>query len=187
MSLATSASESSQRPRIPELDGLRGLAAIGVVIAHYFGEVPHGFSVFTVGWVGVDIFFVLSGFLIGSIILEQHGQPGFFKDFYRRRFARIVPIYTAVCVLTLAAAALSVGHPWSDTPFSPGVYAAFGANIVMGISNTPGDVWLRPTWTLDVEEQFYLLLPIVICVTPRKLLLPLVVLCGVPRPSFALP
>jgi peptidoglycan/LPS O-acetylase OafA/YrhL len=161
--------------RIAELDGLRGLAALAVVFAHYFGEVTHGFRAFTVGWIGVDVFFVLSGFLIGSIILEQHARLGFFKTFYLKRAARIVPVYAAVCVLTLSAVVLTAGHTWSDQPFSPGVYAIFGTNFAMSLANTQGDLWLRPTWTLAVEEQFYLLLPALICLTPRRLLMPLLI------------
>jgi peptidoglycan/LPS O-acetylase OafA/YrhL len=139
-------------------------------VAHYFGEVPHGLSALTVAWLGVDVFFVLSGFLIGSIILAQRDSPDFFRIFYLKRCARIVPVYAAVCVLTLFAAAMTAGHIWSDVPFSPGVYTIFGANFVMSAGNTAGDVWLRPTWTLDVEEQFYLVLPLLICATPRRLL-----------------
>jgi peptidoglycan/LPS O-acetylase OafA/YrhL len=156
--------------RIPELDGIRGLAALTVVAAHYFGEVPHGVSALTVAWLGVDVFFVLSGFLIGSIILEQHDSPNFFRTFYLRRCARIVPVYAAVCVLTLFAAAATAGRAWSDTPFPPGVYTVFGANFIMSATDSAGDAWLRPTWTLDVEEQFYLVLPLLIWMAPRKLL-----------------
>jgi hypothetical protein len=103
--------------RIPELDGIRGLAALAVVVAHYFGEVPHGLSALTVAWLGVDVFFVLSGFLIGSIILAQRDAPDFFRIFYLKRCARIVPVYAAVCILTLFAAAATAGHAWSDLPF----------------------------------------------------------------------
>ena len=159
--------------RIVELDGVRGLAALSVVAAHYFGEAPHGLAALTVGWIGVDVFFVLSGFLIGSIILGQHDRPSFLTTFYRKRFARIVPVYGAVCVMALIAAALTAQHSWSARPFPPGVYAIFGANFAMSLTNSAGDVWLRPTWTLDVEEQFYLLLPLLMCATPRKLLAPL--------------
>jgi hypothetical protein len=79
--------------RIPELDGLRGLAALLVLIAHYFGYVAHGTKALAFDWLGVDLFFVLSGFLIGSIILANHTQPNFFLSFYLRRAARIVPVY----------------------------------------------------------------------------------------------
>src|ERR1700744_3920986 len=80
--------------RVPELDALRGLAAVGVAAYHAY---PYTFFL---GWIGVDLFFVLSGFLITSIILEHAGKPGFFGTFYFRRALRILPVY----YLTLFAA-----------------------------------------------------------------------------------
>src|SRR5262249_42277957 len=74
----------SSGARVPELDGARGVAVLAVIIAHYFGEVRHGFAALTFGWVGVDLFFVLSGFLIGSIILERKDSPNFLSVFYTR-------------------------------------------------------------------------------------------------------
>src|SRR5215469_16696156 len=103
--------------RIPALDGLRGVAALLVLIAHYFAHVPYGTRLAAFDWLGVDLFFVLSGFLIGSIILAEHAQANFFFSFYLRRAARIVPVYAIVCGGTLALAALLAGHPWSDHPF----------------------------------------------------------------------
>jgi peptidoglycan/LPS O-acetylase OafA/YrhL len=58
--------------RMIELDGLRGLACVSVLIAHYFGEVAHGWHFLALGWAGVDLFFCLSGFLIGGILLDNH-------------------------------------------------------------------------------------------------------------------
>ena len=161
--------------RIPELDGLRGLAAVLVLIAHYFGYVPHGTKALAFDWLGVDLFFVLSGFLIGSIILADHAQPNFFFSFYLRRAARIVPVYGIVCGASLALAAVLDGHAWSDHPFSPMVYAAFISNVAVGLRGG-GGVWLSPTWSLAVEEQFYLLLPLLIVLTPKRWLDPLLVL-----------
>ena len=165
--------------RILELDGLRGLAAILVLIAHYFGETTHGFRPLTAGWIGVDLFFVLSGFLIGTIILDNHDKPGFFWKFYLRRGARIVPVYGIVCILTLAAVALTAGHEWSDHPIDFWIYGSFSTNIAMTLWGGGGE-WLKPTWTLAVEEQFYLVMPVLIAITPRRTLLPLLILlfCG---------
>ena len=78
--------------RIAELDGLRGVAALSVVVAHYLGEVPHGFSFLMLGWYGVSFFFVLSGFLMGTIILKHHAEPKFLRALYLRRAARISPV-----------------------------------------------------------------------------------------------
>jgi peptidoglycan/LPS O-acetylase OafA/YrhL len=160
--------------RIPELDGLRGLAALIVLISHFFGEVPHGTRLITFGWLGVDLFFVLSGFLIGSVILAQRDEPNFFTSFYLRRAARILPVYGMVCAATLVLAAALRGHPWSDHPYGAAVYAVFGSNIDLSFWGGGGQ-WLRPTWTLAVEEQFYLLLPPLIVLTPRRWLAPLLV------------
>lgn len=157
------------KKRIPELDGIRGLAALAVVVAHYFGEPAHGISALTVGWVGVSVFFVLSGFLIGGIIDENRSAPNFLKAFFIRRGARILPVYFAVCLLTLWAALLTQGRGWSDTPFPAWVYAVFGQNIALPIWGGGGK-WLLPTWTLAVEEQFYLMLPVIFLFTPWRLL-----------------
>ncbi len=164
--------------RIAELDGLRGVAALAVVVAHYLGEVPHGFSAFMIGWLGVDFFFVLSGFLMGSIILKHHTEPGFLKPFYLRRAARIIPIYFVVVCVTIVLAALTQGHAWSDHPFDAPVYLLFLTNIAISFWGEGGE-WLKPTWTLAVEEQFYLLLPLLVMWTRKRLLVvTLLALCA---------
>ena len=164
--------------RISELDGLRGVAALAVVIAHYFGEVPHGVRALTFAWYGVDFFFVLSGFLMGSIILSHHTEPGFLRSFYVRRAARIIPIYFVVVCATLLLAALAQGTDWGDHPFAAPVYLLFLPNIAMSLWGGGGE-WLKPTWTLAVEEQFYLVLPLLIIWTPKRYLLAvLLTLCG---------
>jgi peptidoglycan/LPS O-acetylase OafA/YrhL len=141
------------------LDGLRGASALAVVTAHYVGEAPHGFRGLAVGWIAVDLFFVLSGFLIGTIILDKVETPRFFRVFYGRRVVRIFPAYAVFCFLTLALVALTRGHTWSDTPFAPWVYALFLQNIMLPFSGG-GGLWLLPTWTVAVEERFYMFLPL---------------------------
>jgi len=147
--------------RIRELDGLRGFAALLVVASHYAGEVKHGISALLLGWLGVDIFFVLSGFLMGSIILRRHAEPGFLQSFFLRRAARIIPIYFVVVCATVFAAALTQQQSWGDHPFTISIYLLFLTNIAMSIWDGGGE-WLKPTWTLAVEEQFYLVLPLVV-------------------------
>src|SRR5579863_5157152 len=113
--------EIRQNARIPELDGLRGMAITLVVIFHSFyyappaGHHPAGFlkgtfvfleRFFAAGWTGVDLFFVLSGFLIGGILLDVRTSPNYFKTFYLRRFYRIIPVYyvwIAIYLLVVAA------------------------------------------------------------------------------------
>src|SRR5271157_2369587 len=94
--------------RIPQLDGLRGVAIGLVVLYHYFSlhftTLPGTLSWYLLyparfGWSGVDLFFVLSGFLIGGILLDAKGSRNYFKVFYTRRFFRIVPLYIALLVL----------------------------------------------------------------------------------------
>ena len=164
--------------RIRDLDGLRGLAALAVLLAHLFGEPAHGFKGLSLGWLGVSVFFALSGYLIGGIILDDIGKPGFFRSFFTRRAARITPIYLAVVGLTLAALAAASGTVWADATLHPAAYLTFTTNIVIALG-ADGGHWLLPTWTLAVEEQFYLLLPLLIALAPRRWLpLILLLLCA---------
>lgn len=161
-------------PRIPELDGLRGLASLVVLLAHYFGEVAHGYRGLTLAWAGVDLFFVLSGFLIGGILLDHRGSPNYFSTFYIRRAFRIFPIYylTITLVLVLTAVAASGVRPaWIDPALSPIAYYTYTQNLVLAWLGNHANAWLLPTWTLSVEEQFYLLLPAVICLVPLRRLM----------------
>jgi len=92
----------SRQERVPELDGLRGAAIFMVVVFHYLeqqgtvsggGLTPILQRVALMGWSGVDLFFVLSGFLIGGILVDARNSPSYFRTFYTRRFFRIIPIY----------------------------------------------------------------------------------------------
>jgi len=182
---------SASASRIPELDGLRGLAIILVIVDHYVGAsgkghlVPwlHGlFTLTAAGWSGVDLFFVLSGFLIGGILLDARDSPNYFRTFYLRRVFRILPIYYLwILIYTL----LVVGFRW----FMPGRYSVthkdllqvpiqllFLRNIVMSMSDIPALAlaWFPVTWSLAVEEQFYLLAPpLVRFVSVRRLVVAL--------------
>jgi peptidoglycan/LPS O-acetylase OafA/YrhL len=164
----------SSGARIPELDGARGMAALAVVIAHYFGEVEHGLPGFTIGWMGVNLFFVLSGFLIGSIILERKDSPNFFAVFYIRRTLRVFPAYFATLALTLAFASLHKPTSWIGEPLPALSYLTFTQNFAMALRSDYGSSWLLPTWTLAVEEQFYLAVPLLITLLPSRRLLPAV-------------
>ena len=121
--METQINSMADRPgskRIIEIDGLRGLAIFLVVIWHYFyfGPAPNHHSIgllrnlyvsfercIALGYTGVDLFFVLSGFLIGGILLDNQKSPSYFRTFYIRRFYRIIPIYYTwiVCYLVLMA------------------------------------------------------------------------------------
>lgn len=159
--------------RIVALDGLRGLMTLMVIVSHYFGELPHGVRGTTFGWIAVEMFFVLSGFLIGKLILEKCHHANFFAVFYVRRFCRIIPAYiVTICVLSLLLGVIA--QPWADAdhPFPLWTYLTFVQGIWMVQTQTIGAHWLAPTWTLAVEEHFYLLVPACIVFTPRRLLAP---------------
>ncbi|HEY2135767.1 MAG TPA: acyltransferase [Xanthobacteraceae bacterium] len=166
---AQGATAAAGEARVACLDGLRGLMTILVVLSHYFGEVPHGIRAFMVGWIAVDMFFVLSGYLVGKLILEKQHHDNFFIVFYVRRACRTLPIYfvSVVVIVTLIAV---VRAPWidADVQFPAWSYFAFTQNFFMVASNDIGAHWLSPTWTLAVEEHFYLIAPAVFFVVPRR-------------------
>lgn len=154
--------------RITELDGLRGLAALLVVFAHYFGEAGHGVEHLQFGWLGVETFFVLSGFLIGGVIFDEQAKPAFLKSFYIRRSTRILPVYWITLAVTLSAMALFAGAPWVGRTFAMPVYLSFTQNVASALTGHYDATWLRPLWTLAVEEQFYLVLPLVLSLVTGK-------------------
>src|SRR5437763_720451 len=138
--------------RTIELDGLGGLACLTVMFAHYFGEVQHGFRFLTLDWVGVDVFFVLSGFLIGGILFDNRDSDTYFWTFYVRRGFRIFPIYYVVISVVLLLLWITSGRVWSGTDMPALPYFFYSQNIVMTFLGTMGSRWLAPTWTLCVEE-----------------------------------
>lgn len=169
--------------RVAVLDGLRGVAILFVIVYHYVwtgpespvGSVLRVFrNSFRMGWCGVDLFFVLSGFLIGGILLDARSSPNYYRTFYLRRVHRILPIYYLLVVVYALAAFLAFGH--APTPlemsrlkasFLP-IHLLFLQNIHM----VPGTVFtnqcLSPLWSLAVEEQFYLVAPLLIRYVSRR-------------------
>lgn len=139
--------------RILELDGLRACAVLAVISFHYCGA--QGW-----GWMGVDLFFVLSGFLITSILLAARQRPRYFRDFYARRTLRIFPVYYLLLGLyVLAAWGWGGAQPWRYW----GMHAGFlSATIEVFRSwNFLAPAWVYAgvtvLWSLSIEEQFYLL------------------------------
>lgn len=139
-------------PYILELDALRGIAAIAVLVCH----LPRGFWF---GATGVDLFFVLSGFLITGIIQRNLDQPQFLRSFYWRRSLRILPLY--YLVLALAYSVNLIRATPADTTGFP-FYLVYLQNIhqYWGSETPPVDLGIGHTWTLAIEEQFYLIWPI---------------------------
>ncbi len=156
-----------------------------VVLSHYFGELPHGVRGAMFGWIGVAIFFVLSGFLIGKLILDRQHHENFFAVFYVRRFCRIIPPY----VLTLLVVTALFGFlpkAWTDSSiqFPLWSYLTFLQGFYMIATQTIGAHWLAPTWALAVEEHFYLLAPAAIVFTPRRWLTPALIVTGLLAVAF---
>jgi len=155
MPLPESSSLDSQftvRPHFSQLDGLRGVAILMVFVFHAFKA--------NLLWMGVDLFFVLSGFLITGILLKDKGKSArdYFGAFYVRRAKRILPAY--VVILILSALIFGVGwlHYWY-------LYLG-GMNVLVPMGLNHLDV--HPFWSLAVEEQFYLLWPMAVFFLPRK-------------------
>jgi peptidoglycan/LPS O-acetylase OafA/YrhL len=166
--------------RLPELDGLRGVAVAVVVIYHAaLSDVvlPHGFSWLVaagkLGWSGVDLFFVLSGFLIGGILLDSRSSANYFKTFYLRRAYRILPIYLVLMIFfSMRFIHVSAGPlgDFSGSAIPLYAYCSFTQNIWMAFLGTLGAGVVGPTWSLAVEEQFYLTAPLVVRkLAPEKL------------------
>ena len=172
---------------IPALDGVRGLAIL-LVLAHnlnpfaYSGSlsVHAGSEVLNVGWVGVQMFFVLSGFLITGILLDSQTSPGYFRSFFGRRFLRIFPLYYGVLVIAF------VILPWLG--WAPDRLLADRENRIWVWTYLVN--WTEPlgagvaafphVWSLAVEEQFYLIWPFVVRrATPQRLLVITLVLAVV--------
>ncbi|HWB89353.1 MAG TPA: acyltransferase [Acidimicrobiia bacterium] len=143
------------RERWPELDGLRGVAILLVVAAH-----AHVLSADVGGMVGVTLFFVLSGFLITNLLIEEIDTTGRLdlKAFYARRALRLLPALSLYLVgITLVLLVLRVGVPVIETLWPPALYASNYAQI-FGM-----DLYAhRHTWSLAVEEHFYLAWPVLV-------------------------
>jgi peptidoglycan/LPS O-acetylase OafA/YrhL len=166
--------------RVPGLDGLRGVATIMVIVSHYFGELWHGVRAVMFGWIAVDMFFVLSGYLIGKLIIEKCQHTNFFTVFYVRRFFRIIPAYIiTVLVLNLLTHTIKAGWVDADMQFPIWSYLTFVQGFFMIKTGTIGAHWIAPTWTLAVEEHFYLLVPSLIVFAPRRALVPILVAAAV--------
>lgn len=156
----------------PEVDGLRAIAVIAVLLFHFDPRLAPG------GFTGVDIFFVISGFLITSIIVKSHARGSFsFLDFYLRRIRRIAPAYLTVVLATLVAgcvlmqpedlAHLGKSAFWSVLA-SPNIF--FWLNLDTSyFAADSRQLPLLHLWSLGVEEQFYLLWPMLLVACLRFL------------------
>jgi peptidoglycan/LPS O-acetylase OafA/YrhL len=151
---------SEQAPYYPALDGLRGIAVLGVMACHTL------YRPFVFGWMGVPLFFALSGFLITGILVRAKDRPDFFRRFYKRRALRIFPIYYLFVAVSFAAG-LWLAMPVKDL---------WRAVIYIQNYRIPGEPQQIPgffgghTWSLAVEEQFYVLWPLLVWLLSRAAL-----------------
>jgi peptidoglycan/LPS O-acetylase OafA/YrhL len=165
-----------EETRIRELDGLRAVAVLLVLVWHYFG-VPDGrdywlWKALHVGRFGVDLFFVLSGYLITNILLKNRNSPTYFSSFYGRRALRIWPIYYVMCAAALVGWLFRLSPTLFDTNGVAGWTYLFGLqNIAIAFAQNNGVYWLGGTWSLAIEEQFYLLFPLLVWKVPAERLL----------------
>ena len=154
---------------IQSLDGLRGVAFLSVFFFHY-GVSAHTNTPWVLfakqitagGWAGVDLFFVLSGFLITGILLDTSDDPHYFRNFYMRRALRIFPVFYGVALILLALTPfLHLQWRLGHLPF-----LFYFGNIAMlrdpSLGEVPPYVRIVHTWSLAVEEQFYLVWPMVV-------------------------
>jgi peptidoglycan/LPS O-acetylase OafA/YrhL len=170
---------------MPALDGLRGLAILAVFVFHYAGggpQHPDGlllrvmYGVTRFGWAGVDLFFVLSGFLITGILYDTKDRPHYFRNFYLRRSLRIFPIYYAF-ILVIGILGVLVGVRWKFGHLSFLAYLGYPAELIWRelVLDTPL-IRITHLWSLCMEEQFYLIWPLLVFMlsSSRRILF----LCG---------
>jgi peptidoglycan/LPS O-acetylase OafA/YrhL len=189
LSVKRELSEVTLGGHIPALDALRGFAVLLVMIGHFshFAPLPVAtvsvdllFSkVAGIGWVGVDLFFVLSGFLITGILYDSKAGAHYFRSFYARRVLRIFPLYYGCLVVFLivlprlfpgdgALRSLHRDAFW---------YWTYLLNLKIAYHGFPSIIVLAHFWTLAIEEQFYLVWPAVIFLFRRSSLIRICLLC----------
>lgn len=152
---------------MPQLDALRALAILSVMLVHWLPE-THLIQYTFIGNMGLKMFFVLSGFLITAILLKNKekvkaglsSKTKYFKQFYIRRTLRIFPVYYITLILIYAIDVFPVRESWVW-------HATYTSNWFL-LYKGSWHGWTSHFWTLSVEEQFYLIWPIVILVTPTK-------------------
>lgn len=172
--------ELTGRAYVPPLDGIRGIAVAMVMVRH-FGQgwetdMPLDKVLFTLtrlGSNGVDMFFVLSGFLITGILMDTKEKAGYFRNFYARRTVRIFPLYYLALAFSFILWPSIADGRVESTVGQAGEYQAwfwlYASNILFAVKQMY--IGLTHFWSLAVEEQFYLFWPLIVYLLPRNGLL----------------
>ncbi len=174
-------------PYIPELQGLRGIAVLLVVIYHCHPRLGGTwfYRASLWGWTGVNLFFVLSGFLITSILLESREKPHYFRNFYGRRALRIWPVYVLVLLVCYLNAPWFVGLPVFEA-FTTAPWWAY-LLFVQNLFHLMLPPSIGPTWSLAIEEQYYFLWAPIVRLLRRPLSLAVVLAAAlIAAPLFRL-
>jgi peptidoglycan/LPS O-acetylase OafA/YrhL len=167
--------------RMPELDGIRGFALSMILVWHFIvGTIdpetapPWLASLaqwLTITWSSIDMFFVLSGYLIGGILIDHRGATNLFRVFYVRRCLRIMPLYTiwVLLYLLLLLTPIAGRFPWLfEDPLPSWGYLIYLQNMTAFWQDRFGPHWMGITWSLAIEEQFYLILPLMVFLSPPR-------------------
>jgi peptidoglycan/LPS O-acetylase OafA/YrhL len=175
------------KQRLIELDGLRGFALLMILAFHALsqeGEYPAGtFLAYlqrsvSLDWTALDLFFVLSGFLIGGILMDARESTSYFRTFYARRFFRIVPVYFAWVLLYVLIAGFASDQVvrLSNSGLRPPLNFSIWSHFLF-LQNSfdfhfygLAGAWFGHLWSLAVEEQFYLVAPLVVRLIPPRYL-----------------
>jgi peptidoglycan/LPS O-acetylase OafA/YrhL len=164
-----------KEPRLPALDGVRGVGLLLVLATHLrvlhapsdeLSSLPSSATLLDKillmatgsGWIAMDSFFVLSGYLITSILLRTKESPNYYSTFFARRALRIFPLYYLL-IVGFFSFQLLMGIP---SPMSPGWFAVYLQNFPMAFRDEFGPPVIAVTWSLAVEEHFYLLWPFIV-------------------------
>jgi peptidoglycan/LPS O-acetylase OafA/YrhL len=179
MSGRASTGRTPRAAYVPELDGVRGIAIGGVMALHFVGGVAPtnvlertAAKISSYGVWGVDLFFVLSGFLITGILIQSKGSAGYLRNFYVRRVLRIFPLYYAVLFVLFVLIPGSV-LAWFDPQLVEmrsvqGWLWGYLTNFYLGPKETFSIPYVSHFWSLAIEEHFYLVWPFLILLLTRQ-------------------